>query len=129
MTNIEESTVDTTATTNTPVDKEHDDPYTLYVRGNSDDPKKPSTDPRGLSRSILHSLRQNPGGFVQLKTVGPTSLNIAMRAFRLACDITESRTKSVVLVMRQSEFTAMVKNKPTIAVCTRIISIEIKDAL
>jgi len=111
---------------------ERDDPYTLYVRGGNqddDDPKKRPTDPRGLSRSMIHVLAQNPDGFVKLKSVGPTAMNIVMHAFRLTSETTERRTNGVVLVARQSEYTAEIAGKRSVGICTRIFSIPIKHAV
>ena len=107
-----------------------DDPQTLRVRGgdfNPDQPNKKPTDPVALSRAILHVLGQNE--FVRILSVGPKALNITMKAFRLASQEAESRTNGAVLVARQSEYEAVVADKKTKGVCTRIFGIPIKYCL
>ena len=83
----------------------------------------------GLSRSILHVLAQNPDGYVKLQSVGPVALNIVMTAFRMACEVTEKRTNGVVLVLRQSEYTANIDGDRAKGINTRIFSIPIKYAM
>ena len=95
------------------------DPNTLRVKG--------TTNPEGLSRSILHVLATNE--FVQLKSVGSPSEKVVMAAFRMAAREAESRTAGSVLVIRQSEYTAIVDGKPTRGVCSRIFPIPTKFAL
>jgi hypothetical protein len=105
------------------------DPYTLKVRGGEgtpDNPKKP-TDPVALSRAVLHVLADSD--YVRILSVGPKALNITMKAFRLAAQEAESRTNGAVLVARQSEYEAIVANKKTKGICTRIFGIPIKNCL
>jgi hypothetical protein len=107
-----------------------DDPNTLRVRGGDYDPEKPEkkpTDPVALSRAILHVLGKNE--YVRILSVGPKALSIVMKAFRLAASEAESRTNGAVLVCRQSEYEAIIANKKTKGVCTRIFGIPIKNAL
>ena len=107
-----------------------DDAFTLRVRGGVYDPEKPSkkpTDPVALSRAILHVLRKNE--YVKVESVGPNALVIAMKAFILAASEVESRTNGAVLVCRQAEYEAIVNNKKTKGVCTRIFGIPIKYTL
>jgi stage V sporulation protein SpoVS len=106
------------------------DPNTLKVRGGDFDPERPDkkpTDPVALSRAILHVLGKNE--YVRILSVGPKALNIAMKAFRLAASEAESRTNGAVLVCRQSEYEAIIANKKTKGLCTRIFGIPIKNAL
>lgn len=98
------------------------DPCTLKVRGG----EKP-TDSIALSRSILHVLSAQD--HVSLLSVGPKAHDIVMRAFRLASKETESRTNGAVLVCRQAEYEAVIANKKTKGICTRIFGISIKSAL
>jgi hypothetical protein len=106
------------------------DPNTLRVRGGGDgseNPDKAPTDPVKLSRAILHVLGQNE--YVRILSVGPKALTITMKAFRLAAQEAESRTNGAVLVCRQSEYEAIVADKKTKGVCTRIFGIPIKYTL
>ena len=106
------------------------DPCTLRVRGgdfNPETPEKKPTDPVALSRAILHVLGDNE--YVRILSVGPKALNIVMKAFRLAAQEAESRTNGAVLVCRQSEYEAIVADKKTKGICTRIFGIPIKNAL
>ncbi len=106
------------------------DPCTLRARGGQfDDPdvSKRPTDPVGLSRSILHVLSEH--NYVRVLSVGPVSLQQVMTSFRIAAQEVESRTQGVVLVARQSEYTAEVGNKRAKGVCTRIFAIPIQYAL
>jgi len=121
-----------TENNNEQVEKNDDwkrDGYTLRVRGGDGNLGKKSTDPIGLSRSILHVLKNNEDGYVKLLSVGPTALNIAMKAFRMASDEIEKKTDGAVLVMRQSEYVAEINGKNTKGVCTRIFAIPIKYAI
>jgi hypothetical protein len=52
-----------------------------------------------------------------------------MKAFILAANEVESRTNGAVLVCRQAEYEAIVNNKKTKGVCTRIFGIPIKYTL
>lgn len=107
-----------------------DDPNTLRVRGGVYDPEKPDkkpTDPVALSRAILHVLGKSE--YVRILSVGPNALAIVMRAFRLAALEAESRTNGAVLVCRQSEYEAIIANKKTKGICTRIFGIPIKYTL
>ena len=106
------------------------DTLTLKVRGgdfNPDMPERKPTDPVALSRAILHVLGKNE--YVRILSVGPKALTIAMKAFRIASSEAESRTNGAVLVCRQSEYEAIIANKKTKGVCTRIFGIPIKNAL
>jgi hypothetical protein len=105
-----------------------DYPNTLKVRGGGDlDSSKSPTDPVKLSRSILHVLGDSD--HVRILSVGPKALTITMKAFRLAAQAIESRTHGSVLVCRQSEYEAVIADKKTKGVCTRIFGIPVKDAL
>ena len=107
-----------------------DDPNTLRVRGallESDGNSKKPTDPVALSRAILHILGKSE--YVRILSVGPNALSIAMKAFRLAANAAESRTNGAVLVCRQSEYEAIIANKKTKGICTRIFGIPIKYTL
>jgi hypothetical protein len=106
------------------------DPCVLRARGgqfDDPDPSKRPTDPVGLSRSILHVLSEH--NYVRVLSVGSTSLQQVMTAFRIAAKDVESRTQSVILVARQSEYIADVGNKRAKGVCTRIFAIPIQYAL
>ena len=106
------------------------DARTLRARGgdaNDPDPRKRPTDPVGLSRSILHVLKENE--YVRVLSVGPTALNAVMSAFRLASREVESLTNGSVLVCRQSEYTAEIGGKKAKGISTRIFEINIKFAL
>lgn len=106
------------------------DPCTLRARGGSFDDPEPSkrpTDPVGLSRSILHVLSEH--NYVKVLSVGSVALQQTMTAFRIAAQEVESKTQGVVLVARQSEYTAEVGNKRAKGVCTRIFAIPIQYAL
>lgn len=107
-----------------------DDPNTLRVRGaafNEDQPDRKPTDPVALSRAILHILGKSE--YVRVLSVGPNALSITMKAFRLAANAAESRTNGAVLVCRQSEYEAIVADKKTKGICTRIFGIPIKYTL
>ena len=106
------------------------DARTLRARGgdlNDPDPRKRPTDPVGLSRSILHVLREHE--YVRILSVGPTALSSIMAAFRLASREVESLTNGSVLVCRQSEYNAEIAGKKTKGISTRIFAIDIKFAL
>ena len=106
------------------------DARTLRARGgdsNDPDPHKRPTDPVGLSRSILHVLKENE--YVRVLSVGPTALNAVMSAFRLASREVESLTNGSVLVCRQSEYTAEIGGKKAKGISTRIFAINIKFAI
>lgn len=106
------------------------DARTLRARGgdvNDADPAKRPTDPVGLSRSILHVLKDNE--YVRVLSVGPTALSSVMTAFRLASREVESLTNGSVLVCRQSEYTAEIGGKKAKGISTRIFAINIKFAL
>lgn len=98
------------------------DPCSLRVKGGEN-----PTDPVALSRSILHVLSTHD--HVSLFSVGPKAHDISMRAFRLASKEAEGRTNGAVLVCRQAEYEAVVANKKTKGICTRIFGISIKSAL
>jgi stage V sporulation protein SpoVS len=128
MENIEEpvSKIATTEKQKTNVN----DPRILKARGgdpNDLDPNKRPTDPIGLSRSILHVLKDHE--YVRILSVGPTALNSVMSAYRLASREVESLTNGSVLVCRQSEYNAEVAGKKTKGISTRIFAIDIKFAL
>ena len=105
-------------------------PRTLKVRGgdphDADESRRP-TDPVGLSRSILHVLKDYE--YVRVLSVGPTALNSVMTAFRLASRDIEGLTNGSVLVLRQSEYSAEIAGKKAKGICTRIFAIDIKFAL
>jgi hypothetical protein len=64
------------------------DPRILRARGgdpNDVDENRRPTDPVGLSRSILHVLKEHE--YVRVLSVGPTALASVMSAFRLASSI------------------------------------------
>jgi stage V sporulation protein SpoVS len=106
------------------------DPRILKARGgdlHAEDPTKRPTDPVGLSRSILHVLKDHE--YVRILSVGPTALSSTMTAFRLASREIESLTNGSVLVCRQSEYNAEVAGKKTKGISTRIFAIDIKFAL
>lgn len=106
------------------------DPRILKARGgdpNDPDELKRPTDPIGLSRSVLHVLKDHE--YVRILSVGPTALNAVMTAFRLASRDIESLTNGSVLVCRQSEYTAEIAGKKAKGICTRIFAIDIKFAL
>jgi hypothetical protein len=106
------------------------DTRTLRARGgdpNDPDHGKRPTDPVGLSRSILHVLKDNE--YVRVLSVGPTALSSVMSAFRLASREVESLTNGSVLVCRQSEYTAEIGGKKAKGISTRIFAINIKFAL
>jgi stage V sporulation protein SpoVS len=105
------------------------DPTVLRVRGASNEhsqDKKP-TDPVALSRAILHVLAEHE--HVRVLSVGPKALEITMKAFRLAAQAVESRTNGAVLVCRQAEYEAIIADKKTKGICTRIFGVPIKNAL
>jgi len=106
------------------------DPRILRARGgdpNDPDASRRPTDPVGLSRSILHVLRDHE--YVRILSVGPTALSSIMSAFRLASREVESLTNGSVLVCRQSEYNAEIAGKKTKGISTRIFAIDIKFAL
>jgi hypothetical protein len=105
------------------------DGFTLRVRGSGfEGDTKKATDPVGLSRSILHVLNNNDDGYVKLMSVGPTALNIALKAFRIASDEIERKTDGAVLVIRQSEYITEINGRSSKGICTRIFAIPIKYA-
>jgi hypothetical protein len=106
------------------------DPRILKARGgdpNDPDENRRPTDPVGLSRSILHVLKDHE--YVRVLSVGPTALASVMSAFRLASREIESLTNGSVLVCRQSEYSAEIGGKKAKGVSTRIFAIDIKYAL
>ena len=106
------------------------DPRILKARGgdpNDSDENRRPTDPVGLSRSILHVLKDHE--YVRVLSVGPTALASVMSAFRLASREIESLTNGSVLVCRQSEYSAEIGGKKAKGVSTRIFAIDIKYAL
>lgn len=118
------------ATINNDKPKVKIDPRILKARGgdpNDADEKKRPTDPVGLSRSILHVLKDHE--YVRVLSVGPTALSSVMTAFRLASRDIESLTNGSVLVCRQSEYSADINGKKTKGISTRIFAIDIKFAL
>lgn len=123
--NLEEPT-----TINSEKAKIKQDPRILKARGgdpNDINENKRPTDPVGLSRSILHVLKDHE--YVRVLSVGPTALSSVMSAFRLASREIESLTNGSVLVCRQSEYTAEINGKKTKGISTRIFAIDIKFAL
>lgn len=118
------------ATINNDKPKVKIDPRILKARGgdpNDPDEKRRPTDPVGLSRSILHVLKDHE--YVRVLSVGPTALSSVMTAFRLASRDIESLTNGSVLVCRQSEYSADINGKKTKGISTRIFAIDIKFAL
>lgn len=106
------------------------DPRILRARGgdpNDPDETKRPTDPVGLSRSIVHVLKEHE--YVNVLSVGPTALSSVMKAFRLASIEAEIKSKGEVFVCRQSEYDAEIGGKKAKGVCTRIFAIHIKYAL
>jgi hypothetical protein len=113
-----------------PKAKLKNDPRILKARGgdpNDADENRRPTDPVGLSRSILHVLKDHE--YVRVLSVGPTALASVMSAFRLASREIESLTNGSVLVCRQSEYSAEIGGKKAKGVSTRIFAIDIKYAL
>ena len=128
MDKIEEP-VSTIATNEKPKNNTND-PRILKARGgdpHAEDPLKRPTDPVGLSRSILHVLKEHE--YVRILSVGPTALTSVMTAYRLASRDIESLTNGSVLVCRQSEYSADIAGKKAKGICTRIFAIDIKFAL
>jgi hypothetical protein len=106
------------------------DPRILKARGgdpNDPDESKRPTDPIGLSRSILHVLKEHE--YVRVLSVGPTALSSVMSAFRLASREVESLTNGSVLICRQSEYSAEIAGRKAKGISTRIFAIDIKFAL
>jgi hypothetical protein len=106
--------------------------FVLKVRGgdsNSPDESKRPTDPVGLSRSILHVLDDNPYCYCKINSVGPKALNAALAGFRLAAIAYSGRTKGTVLVLTQSEYTAIVAGNKTRGICSRIFPIPVTDQM
>ena len=102
----------------------------LKARGgdpNDPDESKRPTDPIGLSRSILHVLKEHE--YVRVLSVGPTALSSVMSAFRLASREVESLTNGSVLICRQSEYSAEIAGRKAKGISTRIFAIDIKFAL
>jgi hypothetical protein len=98
--------------------------FTLRVRGgDSADPSKKSTDPLGLSRSILHVLRKNQDGWVNVHCVGAKSLFIASIAFQMAASEIEKHSRSLRLVNTQWTYSAEIGGKPAKGICMRIFAI------
>lgn len=122
--------LDEPTTINSEKAKIKQDPRILKARGgdpNDVNENKRPTDPVGLSRSILHVLKDHE--YVRVLSVGPTALSSVMSAFRLASREIESLTNGSVLVCRQSEYTAEINGKKTKGISTRIFAIDIKFAL
>ena len=110
--------------------KMKNDPRILRARGgdpNDPDINRRPTDPVGLSRSIVHVLKEHE--YVNVLSVGPIALSSVMKAFRLASLEAESKSKGEVFVCRQSEYDAEIGGKKAKGVCTRIFAIHIKFAL
>lgn len=103
------------------------DPTVLKVRGGGVELNKKPTDPVALSRAILHVLADHE--HVRILSVGPKALEITMKSFRLAAQEVESRTNGAVLVCRQAEYEAIVADKKTKGICTRIFGVPIKNVL
>ena len=110
--------------------KMKNDPRILRARGgdpNDPDINRRPTDPVGLSRSIVHVLKEHE--YVNVLSVGPIALSSVMKAFRLASIEAEIKSKGEVFVCRQSEYDAEIGGKKAKGVCTRIFAIHIKFAL
>ena len=99
--------------------KDVDSPYTLRVKGGD----SKSDDPVGLSRSILHVLRQNPDQWVNVQCVGAKSLFIASIAFQMAANEIEKHSRAVRLVNTQWTYAAEIGGKPAKGICMRIFAI------
>lgn len=100
------------------------DSFTLRVRGgDSSDANKKATDPVGLSRSILHVLRKNQDGWVNVHCVGAKSLFTASIAFQMAASEIEKYSRSVRLVNTQWTYMAEIGGKPAKGICMRIFAI------
>lgn len=128
MKEVVEETIENNESPNVDEACEEEEKFTLRVRGG--DPRSPDenqrpTDPIGLSRSILHVLESNPHAYCKLNSVGPTALAAALAGFRLASIAYSARTKGTVLVMTQSEYTAIIAGNRTRGVCTRIFPIPV----
>ena len=61
--------------------------------------------------------------------VGSPALSIACTAFQLAAQKIEKTEHGIVLVNRQSVYTANIGGKPAKGVCLRVFPIPAKDAL
>ena len=110
--------------------KKVNDPRILRARGgdiNDPDISRRPTDPVGLSRSIVHVLRDYE--YVNILSVGPVALSQVMKAFRLASEEAERTTKGQVLVCRQSEYNAEIGGKKTQKKIYNLLAINIKFAL
>ena len=88
---------------------------------------KSTTNPEGLSRSILHVLKEYD--YVKVHSVGQKALSITMAAHRLAKSRIADIESGVVLVCTQSEYVARIDDKPTRGLATRMFYIPIKYAL
>lgn len=98
--------------------------FTLRVRGgDSNDPSRKSTDPVGLSRSILHVLEKNPEEWVNVKCVGAKSLFIASVAFQMAASEIEKHSRALRLVNTQWTYATEIGGKPAKGICMRIFAI------
>ena len=103
---------------------DNDETFTLRVRGGDhNDSGKKSTDPVGLSRSILHVLKKNQDGWVNVQCVGAKSLFIASIAFQMAASEIEKYSRSVRLVNTQWTYVAEIAGKPAKGICMRIFAI------
>ena len=100
------------------------DNFTLRVRGgDSSKSGNKATNPVGLSRSILHTLRKNPEQWVNVQCVGAKSLFVASVAFQMAASEIESRARSVRLVNTQWTYEAEIGGKSAKGICMRIFAI------
>ena len=97
--------------------------FTLRVRGAGEGSNNKSTDPVGLSRSILHVLRKNQEGWVNVQCVGAKSLFIASIAYQMAASEIEKYSKSVRLVNTQWTYATEIAGKPAKGICMRIFAI------
>jgi hypothetical protein len=112
--------------TNNITSNDSNNSFTLRVKGgdaHSDDPSKKATDPVGLSRSILHVLRKNQEGWVNVHCVGAKSLFTASIAFQMAASEIERYSRSIRLVNTQWTYTAEIGGKPAKGICMRIFAI------
>jgi stage V sporulation protein SpoVS len=105
------------------------DEFTIRVRGGDENSVKKPTDPMGLALSILRVLEKNNEAYVKVNSVGVKALNITMKAFRIASNIISKRSTGVVLVMRQSEYTADLGDRTAQGICTRVFPIPTKYAI
>lgn len=117
----DENWIDNLKSTKNLINADYDN-FTLRVRGgDSNKSGKPPTNPVGLSRSILHTLRKNPEEWVNIQCVGAKSLFIASVAFQMAASQIDSKGRPVELVNTQWTYDAEIGGKPAKGICMRIL--------